>query len=78
MIILAKLMRESWSPAPAARLTALRVKKTLGRLLDQLEEDNKHNITNNESFGVVMSSEKDSLFSSTSFCSSNSGPSKFL
>ena len=64
MIVFAKLMRESWHVSPAARLTALRIKKTLGRLLDQLEHENKTQ-TRNIPFGVVMSSEKDSLFSST-------------
>jgi len=33
MLAVSKLMQECWSSNPAARLTALRVKKTLAKLL---------------------------------------------
>lgn len=70
MIVMAKLMRESWHESPAARLTALRIKKTLGKLMDRLELENKAQ-TRNTSFGVVMSSDTSaSGFSSwTTTCS---------
>ena len=34
---MSKLMTESWNPNPAARLTALRVKKSLGKMMDLVE-----------------------------------------
>ncbi|XP_046352489.1 bone morphogenetic protein receptor type-1B-like [Haliotis rufescens] len=37
MKILTKVMIECWSPNPAARLTSLRVKKTLGKMLESIE-----------------------------------------
>ena len=37
MKIMAKVMIECWSQNPAARLTALRVKKTLGKMLEMYE-----------------------------------------
>lgn len=35
-----KLIKECWNPNPSARLTALRVKKTLSKLMDTLKPRN--------------------------------------
>lgn len=35
---LAQMMRECWYPNPSARLTALRIKKTLQKLIQGLEK----------------------------------------
>ncbi|GFS13998.1 receptor protein serine/threonine kinase [Elysia marginata] len=39
--MLGKLMAECWNPSPAARLTCLRLKKTLCKMLEGLEESHK-------------------------------------
>merc|ERR1712226_27138 len=67
LVVMAKLMRECWHVFPMARPTALRVKKTLGRLVERLENEKRIQYKT-LAFGTV-SSDKDSLFSSTTFYS---------
>lgn len=78
LMTLAKLMSECWYETPVARLTALRVKKTLGRLMERLDNEKKL-FCKSIQFSMLTSSdkvdslsEKDSLFSSTTFCSTRS------
>ncbi|BFZ17929.1 hypothetical protein BsWGS_20968 [Bradybaena similaris] len=39
--VMCRVMSECWNPSPAARLTCLRIKKTLGRLVESVESTTK-------------------------------------
>lgn len=39
--VMARLMAECWNPSPAARLTCLRIKKTLGKMVEAIESTPK-------------------------------------
>ena len=59
-------MRECWAHQPAARLTALRVKKTLGKLMEKLEESKRVQVKNlklQQLYEIITSNEKDKLVS---------------